>query len=260
MISELDKIPFAGIHIDNLSQEEALDKIRELLKSKHLGYVVTPNAQHINILQNDKEFKKIYDEAALVLADGMSIVFSLKILGQPLKEKCSGADLFNNIIRLAAAQNKKLFILGGINGSEKIAEEKAGCRYPNLHIQSYSPPRGFEHNSEETQSILQKIIAHETDVLLVCVGSPKSEKWIYRNQGVLNGCLSFIVGDSVNFFAGIKKRAPKWMRKSGLEWLYRLAKEPHRLWRRYLIGNTRFALIFFRELWNRLNKKSEIDS
>lgn len=253
----MSKIPFAGIHIDNLSQEEALERIRALLKRRQFGYIVTPNAQHINILQNDWEFRKIYDEAGLVLADGMSIVFALRILGYPLKEKCSGADMFNDIMRLGAAQNKNLFILGGSNGSEKIAVKKAMRLFPDLRIQSYSPPSGFDCDPAESRSIVQKILAHRTDMLFICVGSPRSEKWVYRNRDSLSGCLAFPLGDSLNFFAGVKKRAPKWMRDSGLEWLYRLAQEPHRLWRRYIVGNIRFAGIFVRELWKNHSGKPE---
>ena len=141
-----------------------------------------------------------------------------------------------------------------------MAVEKAKRLYPHLCIRFYSPPQGFERDPVKSRSIVQRIVAHKTDVLLICVGSPKSEKWIYSHQDSLGGCLAFSLGDALNFFAGVKKRAPKWMRHSGLEWLYRLAQEPHRLWRRYLLGNTRFAVIFARELWNKLNGKTEIDS
>jgi N-acetylglucosaminyldiphosphoundecaprenol N-acetyl-beta-D-mannosaminyltransferase len=256
----MDKIPFAGIHIDNLSQQEAMETIRVLLDKKHFGYIVTPNAQHINILQKDKEFKKIYDRASLILADGMSIVFALRILGYPLKEKCSGADMFNDIIGLAAELGRNLFILGGNNGSEFKAVARASQLYPHLHIQSFSPRQGFERDPVESRSIIQRITASNTDVLFICVGSPKSEKWIYRNKDRLGKCLVFPLGDSLNFFAGIKKRAPKWMRDSGLEWLYRFAKEPRRLWKRYLIGNIQFAGIFVRELWKKIGGSSQNNS
>jgi exopolysaccharide biosynthesis WecB/TagA/CpsF family protein len=242
----------AGIQIDNLSQEEALGKIRVLLEKKRFGYIVTPNAQHINILQKDQDFKKIYDDACLVLADGMSIVFALRILGYPLKEKCSGADMFGDIIRLAAELDRNLFILGGAEGSEEKAVTRAKQIHPRLRIQSYSPRRGFELDPAASRSIIQRITDFNTDVLFICVGSPKSEKWIYRNQESLGECLVFPLGDSLNFYAGSKKRAPRWMRDSGLEWLYRLAREPLRLWRRYLIGNVTFVGIFARELWKKI--------
>jgi len=257
MTGELEKFTFAGIRIDNLNQAEALVRIEDLLAKKRFGYIVTPNAQHLALLQKDVEFKKIYDEADLVLADGMSIVFALRMLGNPLKEKCSGADMFKDIIDLTAAQNKNLFILGGTDGSETKAVAKAKQLHPRLRIGSYSPSQGFERDPVESHAILKKIKAHRTDVLFMCVGSPKSEKWIYRNRESLGGCLAFPLGDALNFFAGVKNRAPKWMRDSGLEWLYRFTREPHRLWRRYLIGNMSFALIFGRELWKKLDGNQE---
>lgn len=237
-----------------------MERIRKFLEEKRFGYIVTPNAQHINILQKDEEFKEIYDRASLILADGMSIVFALRIFGHPLKEKCSGADMFGDIVGLTAELGQSLFILGGKDGSEDQAVAKARQLYPHLHIQAYSPRRGFECDPDESRSIIQRITDFDTDVLFICIGSPKSEKWIYRNRDRLGRCFVFPLGDSLNFFAGVKKRAPKWMRDLGLEWLYRLAKEPLRLWKRYLVGNIQFAWIFIRELWKKFRGNFRKDS
>jgi len=246
--SDMDKISFAGIEIDNLSFREALQKIRAMIESNKRGYIVTPNAQHINLLQDDEEFKKSYEDACLVLADGMSVIFALRVLGTPVKERCAGSDMFQKIIHLAAELNKNIFILGGTEGSEKIAFRKIKQMHPNLKVYYYSPPFDFEKNEEENQKILKAINASDAEILFMCVGTPKSEKWLYRYFSHLKTHLAFVFGDSLNFFAGIKQRAPKWLQKMGLEWLFRLIQEPRRLWRRYLIGNAQFIVLSIREM------------
>lgn len=250
----MDRIPFAGIRIDNLSFQEALREIRNLIRDNHRGYVVTPNAQHINLLQKDEEFKKCYEDARLVLADGMSVIFALRFLGTPVKERCAGSDMFHEIICLSASMGKNIFILGGINDSEKIVYSKLKLMYPSLKVDYYSPPFGFETNEEENLRIINEINTSAAEILFLCVGTPKSEKWIYRNISHLKTHLAFVLGDSLNIFAGIRKRAPKWLQNIGFEWLFRFMQEPRRLWRRYLIGNTKFIIVSFKELFKKYLK------
>lgn len=244
----MDKIPFAGIHIDNLSRGEALQKIKNMILNNERGYIVTPNAQHINLLQEDKEFKRSYADACLVLADGMSVIFALRVLGTPVKERCTGSDMFQATIQLAAELGQSIFILGGIEGSEKIAFRKIKEMFPELDVHYHSPPFDFEKNEEENRKILEAINSSEAKILFICVGAPKSEKWIYRHLPHLKINLALIFGDSLNFFAGIRQRAPNWLQKMGLEWLFRLVQEPRRLWRRYLIGNTKFIILVSKEV------------
>lgn len=246
---------FAGIKIDNLNLNDAVEKIREILKSDEKGYVVTPNAAHIVELQKDKEFKKVYEKAKLILPDSIPLIWASKLLGNQLKGRCAGADLFERIFDIAEDLNKSIFILGGTKGSEKIAEEKIGKFFHSVRVASYSPPLGFENNPKETSKIIEMINSWRTDVLLVCVGAPKSEKWVYNNFDKLNIKIAFSLGAALDYFAGTKKRAPKWMQKAGLEWFWRLIHEPRRLWKRYLIGNTIFIWLVFKELVKKLAKK-----
>ncbi len=241
-------ISFLGVEIDNLTKMEAIKKIRDFLHRKEKGYIVTPNASHMVELQNDKKFLESYKNALLIVPDGFSIVLASKLLGKPLKEKCSGADLFPEICKLASELGMRIFILGGRDGSEKIVEEKIREAFPGIVVSSFSPPFGFEKNEEIEKEIINLINDFKTDILFVCVGTPKSEKWIYKNFNHLNINLAFSLGSAPEFFTGVKRRAPKWMQKVGLEWLWRLIQEPGRLWKRYLIGNTIFIWLIIKEL------------
>jgi len=249
------KVELFGIKFDNLTIEEVKNFVVDFIKSGQKGYVVTPNAFHIVMLRKDEEFRKAYEKAKLVLADGVSIIFSSKILGKPLKERCAGADLFIEICKIAAHLNKNIFLLGGTAGSEKIAEQKLKILFPNINVVSYSPPFGFENDEEENNKIVEMINNSNACVLFICVGAPKGEKWLCKNIDRLKISLAFPFGAALDFFAGTKKRAPKWMQKIGLEWFWRLIQEPKRLWKRYLIGNTIFIFLVIEELIKKILKR-----
>ncbi len=244
-------IPFSGIEIDNLSLSEARGIIARMIRTGRPGYVVTPNAHHLYMLKKDPGLKTAYRSASLILPDGMSVILALRLLGYKSKERCAGADLFQSVIDAAARIRKNIFILGGINHSEKKAALRLQAQYPGIHIFTYSPPFGFENDEDETCRIIQMINQFQTDVLFLCVGCPKSEKWIYQNRSRIKPCLALAFGDSLNFFTGDKKRAPVIIQKSGFEWLFRFIQEPGRLWRRYLIGNLYFIKLVFSELFNK---------
>jgi N-acetylglucosaminyldiphosphoundecaprenol N-acetyl-beta-D-mannosaminyltransferase len=252
----MNKINFAGIKIDNFSMVEVKEKITEIIEKEKKTYIVTPNAAHIVLLQKDKEFYEIYKNAELVLADGISIVWASKILGTTLKERVTGADLFREICEIANRMGKSIFILGGVNESEKIAENKLKKMYPDMKVYSYSPPFGFENDSMESNKILNMINIPEADILFVCVGAPKSEKWFYKHLNVLNIKLICSFGAALDFFAGTKKRAPEWVQNIGLEWFWRLVQDPERLWKRYLVGNIIFISIVLKEIFNKVFLKS----
>jgi N-acetylglucosaminyldiphosphoundecaprenol N-acetyl-beta-D-mannosaminyltransferase len=246
-----DGFVFAGIKVDNISLADAINEIKDILKNGMKGYILTPNAYHIVKVQKDIEFKRIYKNALLVLPDGMSIIFASKILGYRLKGRCAGVDLFPEICKIAALLNKNIFILGGTNGSEKLAEKKLKNLYPSMNIISYSPINGFENNKKETLKIIKLINHSNSNILIICVGSPKSEKWFFRNANWLKIDLAFSLGHALEIFAGTKKRAPQWIQNAGLEWLYRFIHEPKRLWKRYLIGNFIFIWLFLKEFVKR---------
>jgi len=239
----IQKIDICGIKIDNVSLDEAVRAISAIIQSRKLSYVVTPNVDHIVKLQKDPEFRDIYSNAALVLPDGMPLLWAAKFIGTPLKEKISGSDLLPKLCEVAAEKGYKVFFLGGREVSAAKAAEVLKAKYQKLNVAgTYCPPFGFERDEQENDKIIRMIKAACPDILFVGLGAPKQEKWIYKYKDRYQAPLSIGIGVSFEFMAGMVRRAPIWMQKSGLEWFWRLMMEPARLWKRYLIDD----MLFFR--------------
>jgi N-acetylglucosaminyldiphosphoundecaprenol N-acetyl-beta-D-mannosaminyltransferase len=199
-------------------------------------------------LQNDAEFRQIYDNASLVLADGMPLIWASKFLGTSLKEKISGSDLFPKLCKVAAEKGYRLFFMGGRPGAALKAAEVLRDRYPDIQIVgTYSPPFGFENDREENDKIVRAIKNAKPDILFVGLGAPKQEKWIYKYRNDYQVPMSIGVGVSFEFVSGMVKRAPLWMQRVGLEWFWRLMMEPKRLWKRYLVDDPVFFWLVLKQ-------------
>ncbi|TGE31902.1 WecB/TagA/CpsF family glycosyltransferase [Desulfosporosinus sp. Sb-LF] len=230
----MPRIDFLNTKIDNVSMEEAVDSIASLIQENNSAYVVTPNLDHIVILEKDDEFAKVYKNADLILADGKPLIWISKLLGTSIKEKVSGSDIFPEICQMAAMKGYSIYILGAANGVAAKAAANLKEQYMGLNIVgTYSPPFGFEKNTNELEKIRKLITEANPDILAVSLGSPKGEKFIYHHLHEYSVPLSISIGATIDFEAGNVKRAPKWMSKVGLEWLYRTIKEPKRLAKRY---------------------------
>jgi N-acetylglucosaminyldiphosphoundecaprenol N-acetyl-beta-D-mannosaminyltransferase len=236
------KVNIVGVEIDCYSFDEVVEIIVNRALSKSLpAYVITPNAQHVNNLKNDPLFREIYQHAFLVVPDGVPILWAANFLKTPLKGRVNGTDLFEKLCEVSASKPLKIFLLGGRPGAADLAAVLIESRYPGLKIAgTYCPHYEFESDLEEITVINQKIIASSPNILFVGLGSPKQEKWIYANYKQLKVPVSIAVGVSFELVSGMVKRAPSWMQKSGLEWLFRLMVEPRRLWKRYILGNPTF--------------------
>lgn len=243
-----ERIDMFDIAIDNVTMEEAIYKIDQLIKENNNSYVVTPNVDHIVKIQDDNEFKKLYNESSLVLADGMPLIWASKMLNKPLKEKVSGSDLFPLLCEYASEKGYKVFFLGGREGVAKTAAEKLKKQYKDLNVVGvYSPPFGFDKDQNENKKIIDMIKKSSPDILFVGLGAPKQEKWIFNNKDKYEVPVSLGIGASFDFVAESVKRAPLWMQKSGLEWFYRFSQEPKRMFKRYFIDDTKFIGIFLKE-------------
>lgn len=230
----MTRIDFLNTHIDNLTMSEAVDKIDELIAKKDCSYVVTPNLDHIVIMETDKKFAEIYKKADLVVADGKPLIWISKLLGTPIKEKISGSDLFPKICEMASHKGYSIFILGAAEGIADKAAENLKVKIPGLIISgTYSPEFGFEKNPEELKKIADIVTEANPDVLAVSLGSPKGEKFIYKHLREYGVSLGISIGATIDFEAGNVKRAPKWMADNGLEWLFRITQDPKRLIKRY---------------------------
>lgn len=227
--------------IDYLTFSESIDACCELIE-RHDGchYVVTPNVDHVVRLETDEELRKVYSEADLVLTDGKPLVWISKLYGDSIPEKISGSDLFPALCARAAERGYSLFLLGAAEGVAARAADNLVSQYPGLSIAgTFSPEFGFEKNPDKVDETIDVINSCSPDILVVGLGCPKQEKFIYRNRGRLKAGLALGLGASIDFAAGEVSRAPKWMSEHGLEWLYRITQDPKRLAKRYLVDDMR---------------------
>lgn len=241
------RMKFLNTYVDNITMVETLANINDLIMDGKYHYIVTPNADHIVKLEKDVEFQNVYNEADLILADGMSLIWISKIIHKPIKEKISGSDLFPKVCELAAKQKYKVFLLGAEEGIADKAARNLKNKYAGLDIVgTLSPTFGFEKDEEEINSIIDVINKAKPDILCVGLGAPKQEKFIYKYKNRLKVPISLAIGASIDFEAGKVKRAPKWMQKNGLEWFYRILMEPKRMGKRYFIDAIEIRSIFFK--------------
>ena len=243
----MSRIKFLNTEIDNLTMNEAISKINDLILSKKNSYVVTPNVDHIVKMEKDQYLKKIYENADLILTDGMPLIWISKLKSTPIKEKISGSDLFPKVCELAVDKKYTIFLLGGAEGVAQKAAENLKEKFKGLNIVgTYSPSYGFEKKEEEVNYIINLINQFKPDILAVGLGAPKQEKFIYEYKDKLDVPVSLAIGASIDFEAGKIKRAPIWMQKSGLEWFYRLCKEPKRMFKRYLVDDIKIVKVIIK--------------
>lgn len=240
----MSRVAFLNTEVDNLTMDEAIDKAEELIIKKKPSYVVTPNVDHIVKLETDKEFQDVYKNADLILTDGMPLIWISKMKGNPIKEKISGSDFFPKLCERASEKGYSLFLLGAAEGVADKAAKNLKEKYNGLNIVgTYSPSYGFEKKDEEIKEIIKIINDVKPDILAVGLGAPKQEKFLYKYRNALNVPISLAIGASIDFEAGNINRAPKWMQNCGLEWFYRLCKEPKRMFRRYIVDDSKIIRI-----------------
>ncbi|ELC8386903.1 WecB/TagA/CpsF family glycosyltransferase [Clostridium perfringens] len=240
----MSRVTFLNTEVDNLTMDEAIDKAEELIIKKKPSYVVTPNVDHIVKLETDKEFQDVYKNADLILTDGMPLIWISKMKGNPIKEKISGSDFFPKLCERAAEKGYSLFLLGAAEGVAAKAAKNLKEKYEGLNIVgTYSPSYGFEKKDDEIKMIIEMINETKPDILAVGLGAPKQEKFLYKYKNELNVPISLAIGASIDFEAGNMNRAPKWMQNCGLEWFYRLCKEPKRMFKRYIIDDLNIIIL-----------------
>ncbi|MBS5950622.1 MAG: WecB/TagA/CpsF family glycosyltransferase [Clostridium sp.] len=243
----MGRVEFLNTKVDNLTMEESIQKIEELIDKRQPSYVVTPNVDHIVKLEYDIEFKEVYENADLILTDGMPLVWISKILNTPIKEKVSGSDLFPKLCDISAKKGYSIFLLGAAEGVAIKAAENLEVKYSGLKIAGiYSPSYGFEKDNDEVEKIISIIKEAKPDILAVGLGAPKQEKFIYKYKDALGVPVSLAIGASIDFEAGNVERAPLWMQKSGLEWFYRFIKEPKRMFKRYFVDDLKIIKVYLK--------------
>lgn len=237
------KIEILGVKIDKISKSEAIEKIGEFLKSGKQHLVVTPNPEFIMRAQVDEEFRKILNEASLALADGTGLILASRYLGRPLESRLTGMDMILEIFQLAEKNHYKIFLLGGFEGVAKAAAGWLKNKFPKLEI--VGAESGAVVSKDQLPGLepelKDKIIAAKPEILLVAFGAPKQEKWLAKYLKELPSVRVGIgVGGAFDFLAGRSRRAPRFLRKLGLEWLWRLILEPWRF-NRIMTALVRFS-------------------
>jgi exopolysaccharide biosynthesis WecB/TagA/CpsF family protein len=224
-----------GVDVDVIDRAAAVARIVTLCRTKRGGVVVTPNLDHVLKLKRDDRFRRAYDAADLVLADGYPLVLTARLDGGPRLTRVTGADLIEPICAAAARNGLSVFMFGSTadvldTASRLLRERHPGLRVAGLH----APPMGFEALADAQARAVAAIKAAAPDIVFVALGAPKAEIWAHAVRDTLGGATLLCIGASLDFIAGKRRRAPKLLSDIGLEWAWRMVSEPRRLGRRYL--------------------------
>ncbi|GAC1340613.1 MAG: hypothetical protein NVSMB23_11120 [Myxococcales bacterium] len=240
------RIRIGQIWIDQVTFAEGIAAIEALVDARGGGAVFTPNTDHLVNAEDDAPLREAYASADLTLVEGMPVVWASRLLGTPLPERISGADLTPVLLARAAERGNRVYLLGAPPGvAEKAAEV---LRARGVVVAGTAAPLiGLDARPDEAQ-LVDQVRASRPDLVLVALGSPKQERFIHRSAARLAPAVCIGVGATLEFIAGTVRRAPRWMSRAGLEWLFRLGQEPRRLARRYLLNDPRFAFIVWKTL------------
>ncbi len=238
-----DKVEILGVSIDNFSMKELLDQLDG-------GTIFTPNVDHVINSRKCKKLEQAYSIADYKLCDSQILYFASKFLGYPLKEKISGSDLFPAFYEYHKHNlGTSIFLLGGMGDIPVQAQQNINRKVGRqMVVDAYSPPIGFDEDEAISQQIVQRINQSEATVLAVGVGAPKQEKWISQYRQELTSVkIIFAIGAAIDFEAGVIPRAPQLLSDLGGEWIYHLAMEPKRLWKRYLMNDVPFIWMLLKQ-------------
>lgn len=220
------RIDVLGVGFDNMTMQEAVDYGMELMRSEGAHYVVTPNPEIVETCRENPEANKVVNGADLVLPDGIGIIKGAAMLGTPLKEKTPGVEFAAHLMGRMAKEGLSLYLLGAKPGVAELAAEKLAKTYPGLKIAGT-----HDGYFKEDGPVVESIAASGADCVFVCLGAPKQEFWMQKNGPATGAHLLCGLGGSLDVFAGVVERAPKFWCDHGLEWLHRLLKDPKRIGR-----------------------------
>ena len=233
-----DKVNILGVYVDMVSIKQAADRIMQFFNEDKVHKVYTPNSEIIMAAYQDEEFTKLLNDAELLTADGIGVVYASKLLKRPISERAAGFDIACDVLDRIKGTSHSVFLFGGKPGVAELAKEKLEEKYPGIKIAGM---RNGYFKPEEEPEIVDEINASGADLLFVCLGAPKQEQWLARNAKNLKGVrVAMGIGGSLDVFAGTVLRAPEFYCKHGLEWFYRLKKEPWRAKR--MLALPKFAI------------------
>ncbi len=252
----MEKVEILGVQIDNVTEEEALDRIQDMICTGQPHQIITPAIEQVICSRRDEEFNQVLRDADLVVPDGMQVIFASRLHKTPLKERITGVDLVPQICRLAVKNGYSVFFLGGEEGVADQTAKKLQEIAPGLKVAgTYCPPYQFEKNPGEDRKAISAVQEVNPDILFVAFGAPRQEKWIHERKHDLGVPVMLGVGGAFNFIIGKEKRAPKWIQNIGMEGIYRLFHRPRDLWKRVILNAPYFFLLLFDRLSYRTQKR-----
>lgn len=249
----LKLIDILGVNISVVDIPKACAYIEDCITRKVKTYVCVAPVSTVVDCQKDTEYCRIVNGAGMTTPDGMPIVWLGKIKGEKTIRRTYGPDLMQAVCNLSQQQGYSHYFWGGTQETGSLLVEKLKTKFPRLRIAGFYAPPVRSVGEIEEEAVLNQINKANPDVLWVGLGSPKQDYWMHNHRAKLDVPVMIGVGAAFDFMAGTKRQAPVWMRKSGLEWLFRLCCEPRRLWKRYLLGNTMFICLLAKSL---IQKKS----
>lgn len=245
-MQNVDRVLVGKLGIDSITMEDAVQFVASRLRTRgHDATIIeTVNAQFVCLGQALQRFVDFVHKADLVVADGMSVVGASRVLRKPLPERIAGVDLVVRMCEEAARLGNSVYFLGGRPGTAEETSRRLIARFPRLKVAGIDcPPWGFEKEVFLDTQSLERVKTAAPDILFVALGAPKQEFWMESHLAELPVKVMIGVGGTFEMLAGVVLRAPKWMQRIGLEWVFRLVQDPRRLWRRYVFGNAYFLLI-----------------
>lgn len=245
-----------NIRINISTKEEVLDDCKLFLQSNTLHEIFFLNAHCFNIAQKNKDYFQVINQAELLLNDGIGIKIASWFSGISFPENLNGTDLIPCILQFIAKKNKKVFFLGGVEGVAERAAVEAEKKIEGLQVAGFHC--GF-FQAEDSLELIKEINGSGAEVLVIGMGVPKQEIWASENKSYLTNVRIIIAGGAIlDFFSGVIKRAPLWMRKMNIEWVYRLFLEPRRMWRRYIFGGFLFFFYVIRFYLNKTKNQNKV--
>jgi N-acetylglucosaminyldiphosphoundecaprenol N-acetyl-beta-D-mannosaminyltransferase len=248
----IEAVQLFGVTLHRITMAETIPLLIGWLKEERpCRYVVTPNVDHVVKLQSQPDMRAAYQDAALAVADGWPLVAASRWLGRPLPERVAGSDLVPSL--LAAGQSIpdfRVFLLGAAAGVGLQAAEQIRSRWPGANVCGVASPRfGFDTNPEECGEVVEMINAASPHLLVVGLGAPRQEIWLRRYSSQLNARVAIAAGATIDFLAGVQRRAPAWVQSMRMEWLFRLMTDPKRLAGRYARDFVVFPRLVVSEWW-----------
>lgn len=244
VVDEVIRCDVLGVQVSAVNMPMAVRQVHTWIDRRECNYVCITGVHGVMESQRDPRLKQIHNDAGMVTPDGMPMVWINRLRGNSFVQRVYGPDLMLEICKLGVEKSHKHFLYGGADGVAPLLAQKLGEKCPGIKIAGTLTPPFRELTEAEDHDIISQINRSGADIVWIGLSTPKQERWMARHLGRIHAPVMVGVGAAFDFHAGLKKQAPRWCQRSGLEWFYRLCTEPKRLWKRYLVNNPLFCWNF----------------